>query len=389
MGVFDFLRKKSDVRTAKQAELHGDLARAVELYGLAGADGEAARVMILRGDAETDGRVRLQYYVQAASMAPEGALRDAARKKRASLLVSQLGQGRAVSSAARRELSLAAAELLAVGDAVGAADAYRLAGDKEGEARALAQSGDVERLESLLHEEQLSDRQDHLRTQLHADVELMIASGRRREALAAAETWLAGHGDDAPMRERASVLKSRRALGPLAQLRLRGERMPLVLGHDVVIGRTEGTLLVPSQAVSRQHVRIAREDGVVVVRDLGSRNGTQLRGMNLVGALPVGDGLELTLGKEVRLRLSPSSSFDGAVAIELGGERYVAPIGPARISGLPWELREGSDPWIELVTGGRDAYIGEMSLVSTVTLLVGDVLACERGGAEVLRVVGE
>lgn len=389
MGVFDFLRKNTDVRAAKQAELRGDLARAVELYGLAGAAGEAARVMILRGDAETDGRLRLQYYVQAASMAPEGERRDEARKKRASLLVSQLGQARAVSSAARRELSFAAEELLAVGDAVGAADAYRLAGDKEGEARALAQSGDVERLESLLHDEQLSSRQDHLRTELHANVEVMVASGRRREALAAADAWLAKHEDDAPLRERASVLRSRRALGPLAQLRLRGERMPLVLGSEVVIGRTEGTLLVPSQAVSRKHVRIAREDGVIVVRDLGSRNGTQLRGLALVGAIPVGDGLELTLGKEVRLRLSPSSAFDGAVAIELCGERYVAPIGPARISGLPWELREGSDPWIELVTGGRDAYIGEMSLVPAVTLLVGDVLASERGGPEVLRVVGE
>jgi len=389
VGVFDFLRKKTDVRAAKQAELRGELARAVELYGLAGVADEAARVMILRGDAETDGRLRLQYYVQAASMAPEGAFRDEARKKRASLLVSQLGQGRAVSSAARRELSFAAEELLAVGDAVGAADAYRLAGDKEGEAKALAQSGDVERLEALLHDEQLSDRQDHQRTELHANVEVMIASGRRREALAAAEAWLAKHEDDAPMRERASVLKSRRALGPLAQLRLRGEKMPLVLGNEVVVGRTEGTLLVPSQAVSRQHVRIAREEGVIVVRDLGSRNGTQLRGLNLVGAIPVGDGLELTLGKEVRLRLSPSSAFDGAVAIELGGERYVAPIGPARISGLPWELREGTDPWIELVTEGRDAYIGEMSLVAKVTLLVGDVLAAERGGAEILRVVGE
>ena len=381
MGVFDFLKKKGGgaARAARQAELKGDLVKAVELYVEASAPEEAARVMLLRGDAETDDRARLQLYVQAVGLAPEAhPIAAEARKKRAALLVAQLtascggaGTGPA-SAAAKRELVFAAKELLAVG-----------------EAKALAQSGDVERLEFLLTEDQVTARAKQERKDLSSDLEVSVASGRRREALAAAEKWLATHPDDGPMRERALQIKSRRALGPIAQLRLHGEKTPVVLGSEVVIGRTEGTLRVPSAAVSRTHVRIAREAGVIVVRDLGSRNGTQLRGMNIVGALPVGDGIDLTLGKEVRVRVAPAQAMAGAVTIEIGGERYVAPIGAGKLPGLGWELREGDGAWIELHCAEESAFFGDVSLVPVTTLLVGDVIAAERGGPEVLRIVGE
>ncbi len=398
MGVFDFLKKKGGgaARAARQAELKGDLVKAVELYVEASAPEEAARVMLLRGDAETDDRARLQLYVQAVGLAPEAhPIAAEARKKRAALLVAQLtascggaGTGPA-SAAAKRELVFAAKELLAVGEATAAAEAFRLAGDREGEAKALAQSGDVERLEFLLTEDQVTARAKQERKDLSSDLEVSVASGRRREALAAAEKWLATHPDDGPMRERALQIKSRRALGPIAQLRLHGEKTPVVLGSEVVIGRTEGTLRVPSAAVSRTHVRIAREAGVIVVRDLGSRNGTQLRGMNIVGALPVGDGIDLTLGKEVRVRVAPAQAMAGAVTIEIGGERYVAPIGAGKLPGLGWELREGDGAWIELHCAEESAFFGDVSLVPVTTLLVGDVIAAERGGPEVLRIVGE
>jgi hypothetical protein len=395
MGVFDFLKKKVDVAGAQKAELHGDLAKATELYVQAGAPHEAARVMLLRGDSETDDRKRLQLYVQAVGLAPEGhAIAGEARKKRAALLVAQLSAtgGGPSSAAAKRELVFAANELLAVGDANAAAEAFRMAGDREGEAKALAQSGDVERLEFLLTEEQAEGRARRERKELAAEIELAIQSGRRRDALDRAERWLKSHDDDAPIRERANGIRSRRALGPIAQLRLHGEKAPLVLGNEVVIGRTEGTLRVASSAVSRTHLRIAREGGQIVVRDLGSRNGTQLRGMNVVGALPIGEGLELTLGREVRVRLAPAPSFEGAIFIELSGERYVAPIGPAKLlvaNGATWELVEGEGAWIELRSQEGTAFLGDVSVVPTTTLLVGDVLAAERGGAEVLRVVGE
>ncbi len=378
-----------DVQLAKRAELRGDLEKAVELFGLAGAPEEAARVMILRGDAETDPRVRMRHYTQAVATAPEGhAVRDEARRKRAALLVGTFG-GAALSETARRELRGAGKELLDLGDAAHAAEAFRLAGDTDGEAKALAQAGDVESLELLLTEQQRRERAERERNEQHAEFELLVSTGRRREAVDKADRWLSGHTDDNTLRERVSQIRARRATGPIAQVWIRGKAAPIVLGDEVVIGRTEGTLRIPSQAVSRQHLRIARENGVVVVRDLGSRNGTQLRGMNLVGAIPVGEGLELTLGKEVRLRVTPTPALEDAVAIEVSGATYVAPLGTARIPDVPWQLVAGADAWIELVSSGAAPFAGDVALGDRTTLLVGDVLAGERGGAEVLRVVGE
>ncbi len=393
MSVFDrIFGKGREVRAAQRAELRGELDKAAELFGLAGAPEEAARVMLLRGDAETDARARMKHYTQAVATAPEGhPVRDEARRKRASLLVAQFG-GAATSEAARRELRGAADELLAAGDPARAAAAYKLAGDGEGQAKALAQAGDVESLELLLNEQQKKDHADHERQKVHGEVDLLATSGKRREALEAAEKWLAMH-DDASLRERAAMIKAKRALGPVAQVFLFGKATALALGDEIVIGRNEGTLHVASQAVSRQHLRIAREAGAVVVRDLGSRNGTQLRGMNLVGAVPVpmseGESLELTLGKEVRVRIAKSKALDDAFTIELGSGAYVAPLGPARIPGTPWELTHGADGWIELVANGAPPYVGDVGLGERTTLLVGDVLARERGGAEVLRIVGD
>ena len=395
MSVFDRLfGKGGDVRNAKRAELRGDLEKAAELYGIAGAPEEAARVMILRGDAETDARVRMKHYTQAVATAPEGsAVRDDARKKRAALLVAQFG-GSALSESAKRELRGAAGELLALGDATRAAEAYKLAGDAEGQAKALAQAGDVESLEELLSEQQDKERLARERQNVHGDVEMLASSGRRREALAAAEKWLASH-DDASLRDRAAMLKARRVIGPLVRLRVRGKDTSIALGDDLVIGRTEGTLHVPSQAVSRQHLRVAREGAAIVVRDLGSRNGTQLRGMNLLGAVPVPEsgGLELTLGKEVRVRIERTAILEDAVAVtffgSLGGDTYVAPLGRARIPGISWELSSGDGGWVEIACGGTPPYAADVRLGERVTLLAGDVLASERSGDEVLRVLGD
>src|SRR6185369_10088663 len=174
----------------------------------------------------------------------------------------------------------------------------------------------------------------------------------RREALAELEKLLAETPDDAPLRERANGLKSRRVSAPLVVLEALGERWAYVLGPEIVIGRSEGSIKVSSNAVSRQHLRIYRENGEVLVRDLESRNGTQMRGVNLAGALAMHDGLELKLGREVPLRIAPCKRLAGAVEIDVAGEKYVACLGPthAPVKGL--EIGASADGWIELVSSG-------------------------------------
>jgi hypothetical protein len=153
----------------------------------------------------------------------------------------------------------------------------------------------------------------------------------------------------------------------------------------VTIGRTEATLNVTSSALSRTHASLAREGGRILLRDLGSRNGTQLRGQNIPEQLEVLDAVSLTLGSEVSLRLAPSTAVEGALAIEVAGEHYVAPLGEATVGVGSWQLLETEDGWVELVTeGGPPAFTGGMRLVSRVTLLRGDSFSRERVGNAVL-----
>lgn len=389
MSIFDrFFGKGRHAAAARAAELRGDLARAAELFGEAGLPEETARVLLVRADGEPDARTRLQFLAQAASVAPEGTdANRAARLRRAELLLALAGDT-AVSAVARHEVIEAAKDLEAIGEPLKAAEAFARAGDKEGEARALQAAGDVERLEFLLATEQYEQRVSRAREDRAKEVDLFVACGRRRDALEALEALLSETPDDAPLRERRNGLRARRVTAPIVALELRGERWVMVLGEEVVIGRTEGAIQVASNAVSRQHLRVTREAGEVVVRDLESRNGTQLRGLNLAGTIPVKDGLDLKLGREVPLRVAPSRRLEGAVDIDVAGERYTACLGRARLPIEGLELAAGADGWVELVASNARAFAGDVELVPRTTLLVGDAVSTARGAEPVLRVVG-
>jgi len=388
MAFFDRLFGKGrSAAQARTAELRGDLARAAELFGEAGQPEEAARVMILRADGETDPRVKLQYLAQARQLSASGSERNnEARLRRAELLLALAGDA-SVSAVARHEVVEAARDLEAIGEALKAAEAYARAGDTEGEARALQAAGDVERLEFLLSTEQYNQRVSRAREDRAKDVDLMIGDGRRREALATLEELLSATPDDAPLRERANGLRARRVMAPIVALEVDGEPWTMVLGDRVVIGRTEGSIKVSSNAVSRQHLEIARQGAEVLVKDLASRNGTQLRGINLAGALPVQGGLDLKLGKEVPLRIAPSAKLPGAIEIEVAGQRYVAPLGEAKTPCPGLSLAAGADGWVELVAKGARAYAAEVEWTDRATLLAGDAISTTRGGEPALRVV--
>lgn len=372
---------------AKTAELRGDLARAAELFGEAGQPDEAARVMLLRADGETEARAKLQFLAQAAQLATKDSDRHKdARHRRAELLLALAGDA-TVSAVARHEVIEAARDLEAIGEPLEAAEAFARAGDKEGEARALQAAGDVERLEFLLSSEQFKERLVRAREDRTKDVDLMIACGRRREALAALDELLKATPDDAPLRERANALRSRRVEAPIVCLEMLGERWTMVLGSEIVIGRSEGAIKVSSNAVSRQHLRIVREGDDVVVRDLESRNGTQLRGVNLAGALPVRDGLDLKLGREVTLRIAPSKKLGGAIEIDVAGQHYVACVGKSCLPVEGLTLDVGADGWVELLAHGTHAYASGVEWAQRATLLAGDSVATSRTGDPALRVV--
>jgi hypothetical protein len=390
MGLFDrIFGDRGSAADARKAELRGDLIRAIDLWAEADKPEEVARVMILRGDAETDVRQRLQHYVQAVGTAPTGSpVHKQARIKRATFMLALAGDS-PVSATARRDLLYAAKDLEELGETDRAAEAYALAKDTEGQARALMHGGDVERLEALLSDEQSKVTLERGRNRAHSEVEMLLSAGRRREALAAAERLAEGAPLDRTARQRVEGLRARRVVAGVCRIVLSGRPLNLVVDDEVVIGRAEGALLVRSTVLSRRHLSIAKKDGVVVALDLGSRNGTFLRGMRIAGALPIGNGVDLELGGMVKVRVAPSAVFEGAVDVEVGGERYVAPLGPALLGVGGWRLERAPDGWVEFATGdGPPAYGGDMVMSSRTTLLVGDRFAEVRGGQAALEIVG-
>lgn len=67
---------------------------------------------------------------------------------------------------------------------------------------------------------------------------------------------------------------------------------------SIVIGREEGAdVLIDNPSVSRRHAEIRLGDNGWVVEDLGSSNGTFIRGTKIQGAQSLGLGDEIGLGK--------------------------------------------------------------------------------------------
>ncbi len=145
--------------------------------------------------------------------------------------------------------------------------------------------------------------------------------------------------------------------------------------------------------MSRQHVAVApARQTAPVVRDLGSRNGTTLRGLALAGEVPVGDGIELQLGKRDPPGRPPLHGPPGRRrASSSPAGATVAPLGPARLGIGTWRLERaaptGGDGWVELVTDDEpSAFLEGLALGTRISLLAGDALSTERGGDPVVLV---
>jgi DNA-binding winged helix-turn-helix (wHTH) protein len=90
-----------------------------------------------------------------------------------------------------------------------------------------------------------------------------------------------------------------------------GNRSIAVREGETILGRSlDATVRFDVPGVSRRHARISVAGGNVSVEDLGSQNGTYVRGEQISGRMALGDGDELRLGPvAVVIRLvSPDNS---------------------------------------------------------------------------------
>ena len=78
---------------------------------------------------------------------------------------------------------------------------------------------------------------------------------------------------------------------------------------NAVVGRGEECdIVLPERQVSRQHVRIFKEDDAYYVEDLESRNGTWVNGQQLKGSRRLYDGDKIDLALAVHLEFIGSGA---------------------------------------------------------------------------------
>ncbi len=75
--------------------------------------------------------------------------------------------------------------------------------------------------------------------------------------------------------------------------------IPLEEGENVVGRTSDAVVRISSSRVSRRHARIVVTGGRVVLEDLGSKNGTYLRGRRIHRPVELSDGDEICFGRDV------------------------------------------------------------------------------------------
>lgn len=394
MGLFDlFSRGKDEARrkAARAKELSGDLEGAVEAYLEAELADEAARVLLLRADAERSAERRLAFCALALQTATDPDLQKKARARKA-LLGFDLLRGKGASLLTSEVLAVAR-ELEDAEELERAADAYAMAGDTEGEVRALTAAGAIERLEERLRVTEASAKSENERTTALRRIADLDRTAERRGALEACDAWLAKHHDE-KIAATALSIRARLLRGPIVDLLVDGERMRFALGEELTIGR-DGTIPVGARAVSRQHVRIYRGSAGPMVEDMGTRNGTTLAGARLTAPVPIGTGVSLRLGGEVPCSIAQveaTGAHGPLLSVNVGGDVYLAALGPLALFG--WQLAERRDAGAAFVVlrtpaGAPPAFLGGYQLAREVELCAGDAISAARGGRALLQAPGD
>lgn len=338
----------ADYRAAVAAEAAGNVDLAAERYGLCG---------------EHEGAVRM--HLARAARAPSrhaeiGALRDAMRwagddpalRRRAAAALGKalFESARAEGIATERDRGRVreAAELLVTGDDhTLAGEALEAIGDHLGAANAYSAGGLVERMEGALAKDEDAAGRAREEADAFAGYQTAMRVGRRDDARAELVRGIAATSTAGEYRRLLDQLDT--ALLTAGKLELRRRNKPPVVAcaaQKLVLGRDPlCDLALRSGGVSRQHAEISRTaDGegggaAFVLRDLDSRNGTSLRGMPLAGRVPLVESGRFGLGDECQLDYDVSggalilripSGLDRGLSLIAGaeGERLdLAPLG--------------------------------------------------------------
>jgi len=366
---------------ARKLAQGGDIAAAIDAFLGARQPDEAARLWLLRADAENTLSKRILFFEHAASAALDPELKRQARARKARLAFDLI---RDKGSVVKSEICVVAADLMAAGEHLTAAEAFAIVGDTDGEIRALTAAGAIDRLEERLSGDAERSRET---TQLNATLlrlKDLDRGGERRSALALAREL---GSSDRRVEDLVRTMRQRLVRGPLCELSLDGAAITLALGDEVTIGRGDAAIVVESRALSRNHLRLYRAaDGSLLAEDMGTRNGTSLGGAKLGGPVPIGERLLLLLGGEVECSLSWQGG-DGPLMIAVAGGSYLAPLGrfafgaADRAAHIRLDGKGGDDlSFVVLETGESPMYREGLQLGPAVELAIGDQIGFQRSG---------
>jgi transcriptional regulator with PAS, ATPase and Fis domain len=131
------------------------------------------------------------------------------------------------------------------------------------------------------------------------------------------------------------------------------------IGTALELGRGTDAALVPRFAtadpmMSRSHAVIRRLDaGTVVLRDLGSRNGTFVNGEHVRDERPLADGAVIFMGAHVFVYRRTSREDLEAVRLEMGRPFCPVPTMSPAIARLTRRLRQLARSDVEILLGGE------------------------------------
>lgn len=332
----------ADYRAAVAAEAAGNVDLAAERYALAGEHAGAVRMHLARA-------------ARAASRNAElGALRDAMRwageepalqKQAAAALGKALWEAvKAEGVATERDRTRVreAADLLVTGENhTLAGEALEAIGDHLGAANAYSSGGLVEKMESALAKDDESNSRIREEADAHANYETAMRVGRRDEARTELVRAVASTPAAGEYRRLLDQLDTALVTGGKVEIKRRGK--PLIVAcaaEKLVLGRDPlCDLTLRAGGVSRQHAEIERTAEGFLLRDLDSRNGTTVHGLPLAGRVPLagtgkfGLGDACTIDYELTegvLILRCAGGLDRGVALIAGDDGHrldLAPLG--------------------------------------------------------------
>lgn len=215
------------------------------------------------------------------------------------------------------------------------------------------------------------------------DITALDRRGLRLLALRVAKEQLA-RSPDPELAALARNIAARLVRGPMITLAVDDREARVVLGDEVVLGRADATITLASPLLSRRHLRLFRREGAAFIEDLHSHNGTWLAGARISAPIPVGDRVDLLLGKEIPCCLCADDL--GGLSLDVAGQRWLVPLGPLLVDGHALSLEaRGEDRVVVLRPGpGTPPLLGDTPVDTEIQIARGDVL---RLGARRLRVI--